>query len=311
TLTNMPESELRRVIELRVSPLNVSVHTMAPALRAYMLGNKAGSRGVSAIRRLARAGILMNCQIVVCPGVNDGAELDYSMDELRKLYPSVHSVSVVPVGLTRHREGLPELTAFNAEKAREVVAQVEAAAAKCRAELGSGIFFAADELYIKAGLGLPPDESYEDYPQLENGVGMMRSLITEFDAALENADAAVVVNDSPFTAVTGRAAEKFISALLDGAREKLAISGDVAGVTNDFFGDCVDVAGLVTGGDIISALKARGHAPRLLIPENMLRRGEDMFLDGVTVGELEKALGAAVRVVRQDGADLLRAMIGE
>jgi putative radical SAM enzyme (TIGR03279 family) len=307
----MPESELRRVIELRVSPLNVSVHTMAPALRAYMLGNKAGAHGVSAIRRLARAGILMNCQIVVCPGVNDGAELDYSMDELRKLYPSVHSVSVVPVGLTRHREGLPELTAFDAEKAREVVAQVEAAASKCRAELGSGMFFAADELYIKAGLGLPPDESYEDYPQLENGVGMMRSLITEFDAALENADAADVVNDSPFTAVTGRAAEKFIAALLDRAREKLAISGDVAGVTNDFFGDCVDVAGLVTGGDIISALKARGHAPRLLIPENMLRRGEDMFLDGVTVGEMEKTLGVAVRVVRQDGADLLRAMMGE
>ncbi|MDR2421138.1 MAG: DUF512 domain-containing protein [Oscillospiraceae bacterium] len=312
TLTNMTERELSRLMALRVSPLNVSVHTMNPGLRAYMLGSEAGARGVRDIRRLAEAGISMNCQIVLCPGINDGEELEYSMRELRKLCPSVASVSVVPVGLTRHRGGLPELTPFDAGKSKAAVLQVESFAEKCLAELGSRIFFAADELYIKAGLPLPPDGSYEDYPQLENGVGMMRALITEFETALAATDGADV-RGAPFTAVTGRAAEGFINGMLRSAREKFGgLPGEVVGVTNDFFGDSVDVAGLVTGGDIIKTLKARGsRASRLLIPRNMLRRGEDVFLDGVTVRELEERLGVSVRAVAQDGADLLRAMTGD
>ncbi|MDR2615512.1 MAG: DUF512 domain-containing protein [Oscillospiraceae bacterium] len=311
TLTNMPERELQRVIALRVSPLNISVHTMNPALRAYMLGSEAGARGVRDIRRLAEAGIAMNCQIVLCPGVNDGAELEYSMEELRKLYPAVSSVSVVPVGLTRHRDGLAELTPFDSELSLSAVRQVERFAENCLKKLGSRVFFAADELYIKAGLPLPSDGDYEDYPQLENGVGMMRLLITEFEAALAEASVSSI-RPPPFTAVTGRAAEPFIRALTDAARAKFgAISGTVVGVTNDFFGDTVDVAGLVTGGDIIKTLKARGDtAPRLLLPRNMLRRGEDVFLDDITVPELENALGVCVRVVGSAGADLLRAMLG-
>lgn len=310
TLTNMSEREIQRIIQLRVSPLNVSVHTMKPELRAYMLGSRAGADGVATIKRLAAAGISMNCQIVLCPGINDGAELAYSMAELKKLYPAVASVAVVPVGITRWRDGLPSLTPFDAERASAAARQVEDIAKICRAECGSGIFYAADELYIKAGLPLPTDEYYEDYPQLENGVGMLRLLMTEFADALEAADA-LDVRSTPFTAVTGRAAEKYIAELYQDARKKFgALRGEVIGVTNEFFGESVDVAGLLTGGDIIKTLRKTGHAPRILIPDNMLRYGEDTFLDDVTLPQLENALGASVRVVGRDGADLLCAMMG-
>ncbi|MDR0839105.1 MAG: DUF512 domain-containing protein [Oscillospiraceae bacterium] len=315
TLTNMSEREIARVIDMRISPINVSVHTMNPSLRAKMLGSLRGADGVAVIRRLAEAGITMNCQIVLCPGLNDGAELEYSMSELAALYPEVNSVSVVPVGLTRHREGLPRLTPFDAQKAAEAVRQVEAFARKCLKTRGSRIFFCADELYIKAERELPPDEYYEGYPQLENGVGMLRLLIEEFNTALRSAGDDVHIVPTPFTLVTGRAAEKFIESLLCTAREICDnITGEVVGVTNAFFGESVDVAGLVTGGDILKTLPNRAHAPRLLLPRNMLRVGETrdggVFLDDVTVRDIESTLNATVRVVEQDGADLLNAILG-
>jgi putative radical SAM enzyme (TIGR03279 family) len=289
---------------------------MNPGLRAKMLGSPRGANGVAVIRRLAGAGITMNCQIVLCPGINDGAELEYSMSELAALYPEVNSVSVVPVGLTRHREGLPQLTPFDAQKAAEAVRQVEAFAQKCLKSLGSRIFFCADELYIKAERELPPDEYYEGYPQLENGVGMLRLLIEEFNAELRSVGDDVHIVPPPFTLATGRAAEKFIESLLCTAREICDnITGEVVGVANAFFGESVDVAGLVTGGDILKTLQNRKHAPRLLLPRNMLRVGETrdggVFLDDVTVRDIETKLNVTVRVVEQDGADLLRAVLGE
>ncbi|MDR0905045.1 MAG: DUF512 domain-containing protein, partial [Oscillospiraceae bacterium] len=275
TLTNLSERELQRVIDLKISPINVSVHTMNPELRAEMLGNPQGADGVAVIRRLAAAGVTMNCQIVVCPGLNDGAELEYSMAELAALYPEVNSVSIVPVGLTRHRGGLSKLTPFDAKTAAETLEQVEAFAEIFLQSHGSRIFFCADELYIKAGRELPDDEYYEGYPQLENGVGMLRLLITEFDDELKSA---VNVPDvtTDFTIATGKSAESFIENLLCKARKKWDnVRGTVVGVTNEFFGASVDVAGLVTGGDILKTLAGRELGPRLLLPRNMLRVGEE------------------------------------
>jgi putative radical SAM enzyme (TIGR03279 family) len=311
TLTNLSEREIRRVIDLRISPLNVSVHSMNPELRAFLLGSPNGARGVAVIRRLAAAGITLNCQIVCCPGINDGEELRYSMAELAKLHPAVASVSVVPVGLTKHRAGLYPLEPYDAARAAGVIGLVEAYAARCLKKRGSRIFYCADEFYIKAGLKLPEEASYEGYPQLENGVGMLRSLLTEFEDALADSAARGDAADGrPFTIVTGRAAEKYLQNVLYSAREKYAIiSGSVLAVTNTFFGESVDVAGLLTGGDIIRALGESPPRGRLLLPRNMLRRGEDCFLDGVTLRALEAQFGA-VRVVEQDGSDLLQAILG-
>ncbi|MDR0917213.1 MAG: DUF512 domain-containing protein [Oscillospiraceae bacterium] len=312
TLTNLSEREIQRVIDLRISPLNVSVHTMNPELRAKMLGNPRGADTVDTIRHLARSGLTLNCQIVVCPEWNDGAELAYSMRELAALYPNVASVSVVPVGLTRYRDGLEPLTPFNAESALQTVREVEAFAETCLREHGSRIFYCADELYIKAGLDFPRDEDYEDYPQLENGVGMARLLITEFEDALSDAPEPQNV---PFTAVTGRSAAEIINNLLEtlNARaeyDTISQNSNVLAVRNDFFGETVDVAGLVTGGDIIRTLTETPPRGRILLPRNMLRHGETVFLDDVPVSQLTALFGVPVRIVEQDGADLLSAMIG-
>jgi putative radical SAM enzyme (TIGR03279 family) len=308
TLTNMSEREIKRIIDLRISPLNVSVHSTQPEIRAMLLGNKNAGRGIETLKRLADGRITMNCQIVCCPGINDGERLRVSMEDLSKLYPFVGSVSIVPVGLTGHREGLYPLTPYDFALARETIAQVESFSEKCLERYGSRIFFCADELYIKARLKLPPDEFYEGYPQLDNGVGMMRLLITEFDDAIECGDSS---DGADFSIATGVSAGKFIENLLYTAREKCdTISGKVYRVENTFFGGGVDVSGLVTGGDILRTLSGEALGKRLLIPRNMLRRGEDAFLDDVTTLELSRALGVEIRVVGQDGADLLAAMCG-
>ena len=308
TLTNLSEREAQRIIDLRVSPINVSVHTTDPELRCRMLGSRNGGVGIAYMRRFAGAGITMNCQIVCCPGINDGEQLMMTMADLSAMYPAVNSVSVVPVGLTAHRQELYPLKPFDRERARETVAAVERFGARCLERHGSRIFFCADELYIKAGLPLPEDAFYEDYPQLENGVGMMRLLTTEFAAGLaappENAHI-------PFSVGTGVAAAGFIESLIREADGALGgVSGCVYPIKNSFFGESIDVAGLVTGRDLISQLMGRPLNGRLLIPRNMLRHGGDVFLDDVTIPDVESALNARVRVVEQDGGDLLDAVLG-
>ncbi len=308
TLTNLSEREAQRIIDLRVSPINVSVHTTDPELRCRMLGSRNGGAGLAYMRRFAGAGITMNCQIVCCPGINDGEQLMMTMADLSAMYPAVNSVSVVPVGLTAHRQELYPLKPFDRERARETVAAVERFGARCLERHGSRIFFCADELYIKAGLPLPEDAFYEDYPQLENGVGMMRLLTTEFAAGLvappENAHI-------PFSVGTGVAAAGFIESLIREADGALGgVSGCVYPIKNSFFGESIDVAGLVTGRDLISQLMGRPLNGRLLIPRNMLRHGGDVFLDDVTIPDVESALNVRVRVVEQDGGDLLDAVLG-
>ncbi|WP_242942757.1 DUF512 domain-containing protein [Papillibacter cinnamivorans] len=307
TLTNLSSRELKRIIDLRISPINVSVHAANPELRASMLGNPRGAEGMERMRALAAAGIVMNCQIVLCPGLNDREELSRTMEELAALYPEVASVSVVPVGLTKHREGLYPLRPFGREEAAEAVRQVDLFGEACLSRFGSRVFFCADELYLKANLSLPPEEYYEDYPQLENGVGMLRLLEAEFLAALEEIPPSAVCR--PCSVATGVAAAPFLKRLVDLAAGSChTVDCRILPVVNRFFGETIDVAGLVTGGDLISQLSGRDLGGRLLIPAVMLRHGGDVFLDDVTPEEASSALGVPVLSVQTDGGALAKAL---
>lgn len=309
TLTNLSEREIQRIIKLRISPINVSVHSTEPDIRSMLLGNRNGGRGIELMRDFAAEGIKMNCQIVCCPGINDGEHLLRSMQDLAEMYPGVSSVSVVPVGLTEHRKGLYELTPYDCKLAEETIQAVDSFGNECLKKVGSRIFFCADELYLKADQQIPEDDYYEDYPQIENGVGMLRSLITEFDAALRLTPE--LLSEKPFTIATGCAAAPFLKVLLEKAcRLDNRISGHVVPVENDFFGHTIDVAGLVTGSDMIKQLAGEDIGERLLIPRNMLRHGETMFLDNITVEEISEKLKAEVRIVEQDGFDLADAIFG-
>lgn len=309
TLTNLSPRELQRIADLHVSPIQVSVHATEPELRARLLGNPAGREGYAHMEYLAKHQITMHCQIVCCPGLNDGAALARTMADLEKLWPQVASVSVVPVGLTRHREGLAPLTPFDKIRAAATIDQVEAFAAACLERHGSRIFFCADELYVKAERPLPPDEYYEDYAQLENGVGMLRLLETEFLAALRMAEPEDCAGTS-FAVATGVSAAPFLQALLDRAAERLPrLQGRIYAIENDFLGHSIDVAGLITGGDLIRQLEGKSLGRRLLIPQNMLRHGEGVFLDDVTLADVERALGLPVEPVDQDGGALLDAFL--
>ena len=306
TLTNLSPREVQRIIDLRISPINVSVHATDPKLRAALLGNKAGAESLEYMKAFGRAGIVMNGQIVLCPGWNDGDQLQRTMEDMAAW--GVASCSIVPVGLTRYREGLSKLKPVDRETAGTVIDQVNAFGEACLERYGSRKFFCSDELYIRAGRELPEEEYYEDYVQIENGVGMLRSLISEFEAGLRLEDGPV--ESAPYTIATGVSARPYLQALADKAREKTGVTGRVIAVVNDFFGHTIDVAGLITGRDLIAQLKGRDLGARLLIPVNMLRHGGDVFLDDLHVSGIEEALGVPVTVVEQDGFDLLDAMLG-
>ena len=310
TLTNLSERELQRIIDLRISPINISVHATEPELRAMLLGCPRGAEGFAQMQRLAEGGITMNCQIVCCPGLNDGEHLSRSMHDLASLYPQVRSVSVVPVGLTKHRDGLYPLTPFDRASAAETIARVDAFGLQCLEEYGSRIFFCADELYLKAEQPIPDEDYYENYPQIENGVGLMRSLEEEFLPALRMEENPEMPQE--FCIATGMAAAPFMERLLCMAEERFPnVHGYVYAIVNDFFGHTIDVAGLVTGGDLIRQLRGKPLGSRILIPQTMLRHGEGVFLDDVTLQDVERELGVPVRPVMQDGYELLLAMLGE
>lgn len=308
TLTNLSEREARRIIDLHISPINISVHSTDPELRSLLLGSRNGGRGLELIRRFAQADITMNCQIVTCPGLNDGAQLQKSMEDLASMFPAVSSVSIVPVGLTRHRQGLYPLEPYTHESAAGVVDLVEAYARLCRDKVGTSLFWCSDEFYLKANRTLPEDKYYEDHTQLENGVGMLRLLETEFMGALEDAEEVHAV--APFSVATGVAAAPFLREMIDRAASKChtEFRYKVFPIINRFFGETVDVAGLVTGGDLIAQLSGKDLGTRLLLPVNMLRHGEDMFLDDVRLSEAEKALNIPITAIEQDGYALFDAI---
>ena len=310
TLTNLSERELERICALKISPINVSVHATDGALRAELMGNPKAADIMGPLKRLADAGIVMDCQIVCCPGWNDRGQLSRTMRDLAGLYPGVNSVSIVPVGLTKHREGLAELRPFDRESAAETIDRVEAYAAECLSKLGSRVFWCSDELYLKAGREVPADEYYEEYSQLENGVGLMRLLETEFMAALRLAEPDEGAGGR-FAIATGVSAAPLLEKLLQTAHKKCAkIDGRVYAVVNDFFGHTIDVAGLVTGGDLIAQLRGKDLGERLLIPHTMLRHGEGVFLDDVTLEQASEALGVPVTPIGGSGGELLDAMLG-
>lgn len=309
TLTNLSKREVQRIIDLHISPINVSVHTTDPQLRVEMLKNKRAGESIDIMRRFAAANITMNCQIVSCPGVNDGTALDRTLKDLSEMYPGVASVAIVPVGVTKFREGLCPIVPYTKEQAAAVIAQVEAFSKEFMKEHGTRLAWCSDEFYLLAGQPLPEKPFYEDMAQLENGVGMLRLLLSQAEMALDEPELGELV---PFSVATGVSAAPFIDQILQKAKEKVPqLQGHVYPIRNRFFGETITVSGLVTGQDLIAQLKGQELGQRLLIPSNMLRAGESVFLDDVTVADVERELGVTVCPVdAESGFDLVDAMLG-
>ena len=310
TLTNLSRRELQRICDLHISPINISVHDTDPEVRKTLLGSRRGGEIMEIMTRFAQAGVVMNCQIVACPGLNDGEVLQRSMEDLAALYPQVNSVSVVPVGVTRHRQGLYPLRPYRREEAESVVRQVERYAEACLEKCGSRIFWCSDEFYIQGDLPLPPDAYYEEYTQLENGVGMLRLLGVECSGAAYGAPENIPVE--PFSIATGVAAAPYLREIIDRAAAKChtELRYEIYPVVNHFFGETITVAGLLTGRDLMEQLQGKDLGTRLLISQNMLRHGETVFLDDLTLEELSAALGVPVIPVPQDGFELFEAIFG-
>ena len=305
TLTNLSEREAQRIIDLHISPINVSVHATDPQLHCTLLGNKDAERSLEYIKAFCKAGIVMNGQIVVCPGWNDGDALRRTLRDLTDWQFS--SCSLVPVGITKYRKGLARLRPVDRDCAREIIAIAEEFGQENLRRFGTRRFFCADELFLRAGLPLPEEEYYEGYRQLENGVGMLRSLEQEFLSAMkmEEPDAA----SSPFTIATGVAAAPFMRGLMDKAKAYFPrLDAEVIAVENDFFGHTIDVTGLLTGQDIAAQLQGRVAGRRVLLTVHMLRHGETVFLDDYTVERLQEEIHCPVQIVGTDGGDLADAM---
>ena len=309
TLTNLSQREIQRVIDLRISPINISVHATDPQLRTAMLKNPRAGECLDIMSRFAQAGIEMNCQVVACPGVNDGPALARTMEDLGQLYPAVTSVAVVPVGVTRFREGLCSIEPYTKEQAAALIDQVESFASHFMENKGTNLVWCSDEFYLIAGRTLPEKAYYEDMDQLENGVWMLRLLLHQADMALEEEEPE---QTAPFSIATGLSAAPFVQEILDNAQKQCGnIKGTVYPIINRFFGETITVSGLITGTDLMEQLRGKDLGERLLIPDNMLRAGERVLLDDVTVEQVEEALGVTVIPVPADsGFDLADAILG-
>lgn len=307
TMTNLTDKDVDRIIQMHISPVNISVHTMNPELRVSMMKNPRAGECLSYIKRFADAGIKINTQLVLCPGINDGKELEYSLNELGKLYPAVQSIAAVPVGLTKHREGLCKLEMYNKKTAGEVIDIIECFADHFHYFNGTRLAFASDEFYILAEREIHNAEFYEDFPQIENGVGLWASLKDEFYKALEDINAGYLLPEKrTVTIATGYAAYPLLEELAQAAMKKIDnLTVNVYKIKNDFFGENITVAGLVVGCDLINQLKDKNVKGELLIPSVMLRKERDMFLDSMTVDEVEKALDVRLVITEIDGYDLL------
>ena len=307
TLTNLSEEDVDRIIEMKTSPINVSVHTTSPELRVKMMKNKNAGKVLSYLRRFADAGISLNCQIVLCKGINDGKELERSMTDLAALYPSLVGVSIVPAGITNYREGLCHLEPFTAEEAGEVIDTIDKFGEKCLKKFGTRLFFSSDELYIEAGRELPGEDYYEGYPQIENGVGMIRSMDGEFTDELDFLDEYDLEKPRKVSVATGAAAYDFIKSLADRLCEQVpTLECHVYKIINDFFGHNITVAGLLTGKDLANQLKGKDLGDRLLIPRVTLRSEGDVFLDDTTPEWLAEQLrGIEVVPVESTGNDFV------
>lgn len=303
TLTNLTEREIERIIEMKMSPVNISVHTTEPKLRVEMMKNPDAGNSLSVLRRFCDAGIEMNCQIVLCRGINDNEHLDITMADLSSL-ESVNSVSVVPAGITDHREGLYPLVPFSGVECAEVISQVNSFGDKCKKTRGKRLFYCSDEFYIKSGIPLPDENYYDGYPQLENGVGSIASMRGEFYDCITGAE--YTGEGKTVSVATGEAAYGFISEISSALEKRFPkIKINVYKIRNDFFGKNITVAGLITGRDIISQLSGKELGKTLILPSVMLRFERDMFLDDTRLEEISDALGVEVVLCENDGYDFI------
>lgn len=313
TLTNLRDRDVERLIKMHISPINVSVHTTNPELRVRMMGNRRAGEVLSYLRRFAEGGLTLCTQIVLCKGLNDGAELDRSMRDLAAYYPALRSCAIVPVGITKFREGLYPLELFNKEEAAAVIAQVNAFGAECLEKYGTRLFYCADELYLKAELPLPDESYYEDFSQIENGVGMLTSLAAEFDFEMGDLGEALANFRAPraVSLATGVAAYEQIASMARRLAERVpGLTVRVYRIVNRFFGETVTVSGLLTGTDLMDQLAGEDLGDELLFPETMLKADEDLFLDDTTPAMLSRKLGVPVRPCRSDGGAFVRAVLG-
>lgn len=333
TLTNMSEKDVERIIRYRMEPINISFQTMNRELRCKMLNNRFAGDALDKVDRFFEAGITMNGQIVLCKGVNDGEELEYSIREMEKYEPHLQSVSIVPVGLSKYREGLYPLEPFTKEDAIKVIATVEAAQKRSMEKYGTHFIHCSDEWYILAEQEMPPEENYDGYLQLENGVGMIRSMTEEFNQVFAEMEA---YQKRPFhqlfgkkaiektlgfvpqlkrkreiSMATGKLAYSFIQGLAERMMQMYPnLTIHVYEIINEFFGEHITVSGLLTGQDLIKQLTGRQLGETLMLPENILRSGETVFLDDYTVADLEKTLQVPLTIVKSNGYDFIATVLG-
>lgn len=309
TLTNLSEKDIERICYYKLSPINISVHTTNPELRCKMLNNRFAGNVIDIIKRFADAGIEMNAQIVLCKGYNDGKELDCTIADLEEFIPNIISCSVVPAGITKYRDNLTPLSSFEPMEMQNVIRQIELWQQHMLYAHNTRFVYASDEWYLKAGLLLPEDEDYEGYYQLDNGVGMVRLLKTEVTDYLET------LSDSPrkrsLSIATGTLVATELQNIISIICEKFPdLHVTVYPIKNEFFGDEITVAGLLTGNDILHQLSDKNLGDELLLPEVMLRSGEDVFLDDMHLCELENALQTRIRIVQSTGSAFVNAILG-
>ncbi len=308
TMTNMQDHEIDRIIKMHISPINISVHTTNPQLRVRMLANRRGGETLKYLDRLVEGGIEVNCQLVLCRGINDGDELRRTLTDLLKLTPMVQSIAAVPCGITDYRKNLYPQVPYDAASSAEVIDILEEFGDECKARHGKRIIYPSDEWYLNAGRPLPPAEFYEDYAQLENGVGMWRLFEQEFLAELDKPHR--VYGSKKMDVVTGTLAAPLIEAMMaELHRQYPMIEVTVHPIQNKFFGGNVSVAGLVTATDILAQCKGKLQSSVLGVPEVMLRSERDMFLDSVTVDELAQQLGVKIEILPSGGGDEARALL--
>ena len=308
TLTNMSDEDIDRILFYKLSPINISVHTTNEELRCRMLHNRFAGSALEKIKRLKDGGITMNGQIVLCKGWNDGEELEKTIHDLGAFLPEMQSVSVVPVGLTKYRKGLVELEKFSREDSLQVLETIHRWQGIFLKHYQTRFIYAGDEWYISAGLQIPDADSYEGYPQLENGVGMLRSFQDEFEESLKELSG----DDrrKELSMVTGVLAAPYMEQALKKLKERFPnITVTLYTIKNDFFGENITVAGLITGGDIITQLKGLPLGDYLLLPDVLLRNGETVLLDDVTVEQIENSLQTRIRIVQSDGNSFIQSII--
>lgn len=307
TLTNMSDEDINRIIKYRISPINISVHTTNKDLREEMLNNKNAGKLYDILKRFNEANIEMNAQIVLIPGVNDGIELKNTLNDLSKLYPNIESVAVVPVGLTKYREGLKKVEAYNKEKSTKLLDEIKEYQNKYLKEFGSSFIFASDEFYVLANRELPTYEDYEGFPQIENGVGLLRDFKASIEEELSKIKD-VKVNKKVLIA-TGTLAYDFMCHISKMISDKIpGLNIEVIEVKNDFFGHTITVSGLITGKDLIKNVEKKDFN-QLIIPESMLRNGEEVFLDDISLEDVRNKIKKDVFISKVNGFDFINTLI--